>query len=295
MSNEAKRLVVSAAEPRISVQRQCELLGLARSTYYFKPQPASAENLLYMSLIDKQHIKRPFYGVPRMTAYLNRLGHAVNKKRIARLMRLMDIRAVQPRKHRSLSEDGQGHKIYPYLLRDMPVVRNNQVWSTDITYVPMQGGFLYLMAVIDWYSRFVRSWELSNSLERHFCLVGTRRALDNYPKPEIFNTDQGSQFTSQDFTGLIESNGVDMSMDGKGRAIDNVFVERLWRSVKYEDIYLKEYSDGADLYRGLDDYFKFYNFERPHESLGYQTPAEVYLNFSDMEGASPLHIGTPSP
>jgi len=284
MSNEAKRMAVSRAEPRLSIERQCELLGLARSTYYFEPRPASAENLLYMRLIDEQHLKRPFYGSPRMTAYLRRLGYTVNEKRIARLMKLMNIRAVQPRKHKALGADGQPHKVYPYLLRGTPIVRNNQVWSTDITYVPMYGGFLYLMAVIDWHSRFVLSWELSNSMERHFCLVGTSRALENYTKPEIFNTDQGSQFTSQDFTNLIESNGIAMSMDGKGRAIDNVFVERLWRSVKYEDIYLKEYSDGTDLYRGLNDYFKFYNFERPHESLGYQTPAEVYFNFSDMEG-----------
>ncbi|MEM1214919.1 MAG: IS3 family transposase [Bacteroidota bacterium] len=292
MSNEAKRLAISSSNAKLSIQRQCELLGLSRSTYYWEPQPASEENLRYMRLIDEQHLKRPFYGSPRMTAYLRTLGYVVNEKRIARLMRLMGIRAVQPRKHRALGQNGQQHKIYPYLLRNMPITRNNQVWSTDITYVPMPGGFLYLMAVIDWHSRYVLSWEVSNSMERHFCLEGTRRALEKYTQPEIFNTDQGSQFTSQDFTDLIESNGIAMSMDGKGRAIDNVFVERLWRSVKYEDIYLKEYSDGKSLYRGLKDYFTFYNFERPHQSLGYKTPAEIYFNFPDMEGASPLHIGT---
>ena len=248
-----------------------------------------------MRLIDEQYLDKPFYGSPRMTAYLRRLGYRVNKKRVERLMRLMGLRAVQPSRRSAPGPDGQDHKIYPYLLRDVEVTHVNQVWSTDITYVPMQGGFLYLMAVIDWYSRFVLSWELSNSIERHFCLEGTRRALAQYPKPSIFNTDQGSQFTSNDFTCLIESNGVAMSMDGKGRAIDNVFVERLWRSVKYEDVYLREYPDGTSLYRGLDRYFKFYNFERPHKSLGYSTPAEIYFNLSDMGGASPSHIGTPSP
>lgn len=282
MSIDDKRLAVSAEPAQLSIGRQCELLGLARSTYYYEPQRASEENLRYMRLIDEQYIKRPFYGSPRMTAYLRRLGYPVNEKRIARLMRMMGIRALQPSKHKALGVDGQAHKIYPYLLREMEIVRNNQVWSTDITYIPLQGGFLYLMAVIDWHSRFVLSWELSNSMDRHFCLEGTRKALERYTKPEIFNTDQGSQFTSHDFTSLIESNGIAMSMDGKGRAIDNVFVERLWRSVKYEDVYLREYRDGKSLYQGLRDYFEFYNFDRPHESLGYSTPAEIYLNFSDM-------------
>lgn len=282
MSSSQKRMAVLKNDTVLSVSRQCELLGLPRSSYYYEPQPASEENLLYMRLIDEKYLKHPFYGSPRMTVYLQKLGYQVNRKRIARLMRLMGIRALQPRKHRGIAPDGQQHQIYPYLLRDVEIVHNNQVWSTDITYIPMMGGFLYLMAVIDWYSRFVLSWELSNSMERYFCLEGTRKALEKYDKPLIFNTDQGSQFTSNDFTSLIESNGIAMSMDGRGRAIDNVFVERLWRSVKYEDVYLKSYHDGKDLYRGLKEYFEFYNFERPHESLGYSTPAEIYYNYSDV-------------
>lgn len=281
MSNSHKRAAVKRDDSLLGVGRQCELLGLARSSYYYESQAISSQNLLYMRLIDEEYLKHPFYGSPRMTAFLRRQGHQVNPKRIARLMRLMGIRAVQPRKHRGIGPDGQQHKIYPYLLRGLTVTHTNQVWSTDITYIPMAGGFLYLMAVIDWYSRYVLSWELSNSLERHFCLEGTRRAITKHESPLIFNTDQGSQFTSNDFTSLIESNGIAMSMDGKGRAIDNVFVERLWRSVKYEDVYLKSYRDGKDLYQGLKDYFEFYNFERPHESLAYSTPAEIYCNFSD--------------
>lgn len=282
MSNREKRLMISGDHARLSIARQCELLGLARSSYYYEPQRTSEQNLLYMRLMDEKYLKHPFYGSPRMTAYLRSLGHEVNKKRIARLMRLMGIRAVQPRKHGRGVADGQQHRIYPYLLRDVEIVHNNQVWSTDITYIPMEGGFLYLMAVIDWHSRFVLSWELSNSMERHFCLEGTRKALEKYDKPLIFNTDQGSQFTSSDFVSLIESNGVAVSMDGKGRAIDNVFVERLWRSVKYENVYLKSYADGTELYRGLKEYFEFYNFERLHQSLGYKTPAEIYYNNPDM-------------
>jgi putative transposase len=282
MSLEEKRKLIDTEHERLSFFRQCELLDLPRSSFYYTPQPMSEENLHYMLLIDKQYLKTPFYGAPRMTAFLRRQGYTVNKKRVGRLMRIMGIRGLQPRKHRYLAALGEAHRIYPYLLTDVSITQNNQVWSTDITYIPMPTGFLYLMAVIDWHSRFVLSWELSNSMERSFCLQGTSRALDQYGKPQIFNTDQGPQFTSTDFTDLIESNGISMSMDGKGRAIDNVFVERLWRSVKYEYVYLHEHMDGLKMYEGLKSYFEFYNFERPHESLGYQTPAEIYLDFSDM-------------
>ncbi len=277
MSLEEKRQLIDRGSEGLSVFRQCELLDLPRSSFYYAPQPVSAENLRYMLLIDKQYLKTPFYGVPRMTVFLRRMGYEVNKKRVGRLMRIMGIRGLQPRKHRYLAVSGESHSIYPYLLRDVTVTRNNQVWSTDITYIPMANGFLYLMAVMDWHSRYVLSWELSNSMERSFCLQGTNKALMDYKKPEIFNTDQGPQFTSSDFTGLIESNGIAMSMDGKGRAIDNVFIERLWRSVKYEYVYLHEHADGLEMYEGLKSYFEFYNFDRPHESLGYKTPAEIYL------------------
>ena len=234
-----------------------------------------------MRMIDEQYIRTPFYGVPRMTAYLRRQGHRVNHKRVARLMRIMGIQGLQVRKYGRSPVDGTEHRIYPYLLRDVPVDRPNQGWSTDITYVPMDQGFLYLTAVLDWYSRRVLSWELSNSMDRSFCLNCLEMALAEFGKPEIFNTDQGPQYTSRDFTGRLEKEGIEVSMDGRGRALDNVFIERLWKSVKYEYIYLHGHYDGLEMFHGLKEYFVFYNFERPHQSLGYQTPEEIYKNYSD--------------
>lgn len=250
------------------------MLGLSRSGYYYEPIGESAENLHYMRLIDEQYFKTPFYGYPRMTIFLRRQGYWVNEKRVARLMRKMELRAVYPRP--KTSNPGKGQKIFPYLLRGVAIERVNQVWSSDITFIPMLHGFLYLVAIMDWFSRFVLSWELSNSLERQFCLDALDRALAGFDKPEVFNTDQGSQFTSTDFTGEVIKNGIRMSMDGKGRVIDNIFLERLWWSVKYEEVYLKSYQDGQELWKSLKKYFEFYNYERPHESLGYMTPAEVY-------------------
>lgn len=257
----------------LSVRRRCERLDLARSGLYYEPRGELAENLGFMRLIDEAYTRWPFYGVRRMTAWLRREGHAVNPKRVRRLMRLMGLEAIYPK--RRTTRPGAGHKIYPYLLRDVAITHPNQVWSSDITYVPLRHGFMYLVAVLDWYSRYVLSWRISNSLETSFCLEALEAALE-LGRPEIFNSDQGAQFTSQAFTDRLEQEDIAISMDGRGRALDNVFIERLWRTVKYEDIYLKDYADVDDLYHGLDRYFDFYDHERPHQALHYKTPHEVY-------------------
>ena len=228
-----------------------------------------------MRLIDEQYTRTPFYGSPRMTQYLRHKGYDVNHKRIERLMRLMDLQAIYPRRNLSLSN--LTHKIYPYLLRGLIINFPNQVWCADITYVRMRYGFLYLIAIMDWFSRYVLAWELSNTLDVSFCIEALKRAL-KYRIPGIFNTDQGCQFTSKDFTSILENNQVRISMDGRGRAFDNIFIERLWRTVKYEEIYLKEYSTGIEAYNSLKKYFQFYNQERFHQSLNYQTPEKVYFN-----------------
>jgi putative transposase len=250
------------------------LLGLSRSTLYYKAAPESAENLALMRLIDEEYTRHPFYGSRRLAEWLNKEhGHQVNRKRVQRLMEVMGLEAIYPR--RNSSAPGQGHKVYPYLLRDVKVERVDQVWSTDITYIGLPGGFMYLAAVIDWFSRYVISWRLSNTLEGEFCLEMLEEALGQ-GKPEIFNTDQGAQFTANAWTGRLEREGVAVSMDGRGRCLDNIFVERLWRSVKYEDIYLRCYESVPLLREGLGAYFPFYNEERLHQSLGYRTPGEVY-------------------
>jgi len=256
------------------VVRQCGLLELSRSTFYYQPVGEDVYNLALMRLIDEQFTKRPFYGVPRMTESLRRTGYGVNPKRVRRLMRVMGLEAIYPKPR--LSANGPGHKVYPYLLKDVTVDRPDQAWATDITYVRLTHGFVYLMAVLDWYSRYVISWELSTTLDAGFCLEALRRAL-RMSKPEIFNTDQGPQFTSLDFTGLLENAGIKVSMDGRGRVYDNIFVERLWRSVKYEEVYLHDYQTVPAARAQLSDYFGFYNTERPHEALGYRTPHEVYF------------------
>ena len=260
--------------PDLSIARQCELLGLARSTYYSSPAQESEENLHLMRLLDEQYLRTPFYGSRRMAQWLSREGYEVNRKRVQRLMRIMGIEALYPR--RKTTVRGAGHKIYPYLLRDVAITRVDQVWSADITYVPLRQGFMYLVAVIDWHSRYVLSWRLSNSLDTSFCVEALEEALWQ-KQPEIFNTDQGAQFTSSTFTSCLESRGIAISMDGRGRALDNVFIERLWRTVKYEDIYLKDYAEVDELIEGLGSYFDFYRQERPHQALKYRTPAEVYL------------------
>jgi putative transposase len=265
--------LVDPGHPALSVRRQCELLGLSRSSLYYEPGGEAAEDLRLMRRIDEQYTACPFYGSRRMAAWLVEQGEEVNRKRVQRLMRRMGLEAIYPKPRLSLA--GKGHRIYPYLLRGVKVERRDQVWSTDITYVPMDSGFMYLAAVIDWYSRYVLTWRLSNTLDGAFCTEMLDEVLRG-GKPEVFNTDQGVQFTAAAFTGRLEAAGVSVSMDGRGRALDNVFVERLWRSVKYEDIYIRGYDTVPALHRGLAKYFAFYNEERLHQSLGYRTPAAVY-------------------
>ena len=255
------------------MRRQCELLGLPRSTLYSPAGKETEENLRWMRLIDELYLTAPFFGSRKMAKELERQGHTVNRKRVQRLMRLMGLEAIYPRKRTTIP--GAGHKIYPYLLRGVKIDHVNQVWSTDITYVPMRHGFMYLVAVMDWHSRYVLSWRLSNSLDGDFCLEALDEAL-SLGHPEVFNTDQGSQFTSSAFTGRLASAGIAISMDGRGRALDNVFVERLWRTVKYENIYLKEYATVDELMKGLTWYIEFYDHGRIHQSLDYKTPWEVY-------------------
>jgi putative transposase len=252
----------------LSVARQCELLGLPRSTRYYRPLGESAANLALLRRLDEQYLATPFYGSRKLALTLG-----VNRKRVQRLMRLLGIAAICPQ--RRTTWPGAGHKIYPYLLRNVEVVRPDQVWSTDITYIPLKQGFLYLAAVLDWYSRYVLSWRLSNTLDGSFCVEALDEALSR-ATPEIFNTDQGSQFTAAAFTGRLESRGVAISMDGRGRALDNVFIERLWRSVKYEEVYLHDYADGWEAQERLGAYFRFYSHQRIHQALGYRTPADVY-------------------
>lgn len=260
--------------PGLSLRRQCELIGLNRSSYYYQPATESPLNLTLMRLIDEQYLRTPFYGYLKMTEYLRqKKEYQVNPKRVYRLMQRMGLRAVYPRPR--TSQPGSDHKIYPYLLRNVEITHPDQVWSADITYVPMQRGFMYLVAVLDWYSRYVLSWEVSNTLDGSFCLVALERALQQ-GKPEIFNTDQGVQFTANAFTGRLEQAQIKVSMDGQGRVFDNIFNERLWRTVKYEDIYLNDYDTGLALVTGLAGYFDFYNHDRFHQSLGYRTPAQVY-------------------
>ena len=259
--------------PQLSIVRQCRLTELARSSWYYEPAGETAENLALMRQLDEQYLQTPFYGSRRMAIWLQSTGQRVNRKRVQRLMQVMGIEALYPKRRTTVR--GEGHKIYPYLLRDLAITRPYQVWSADITYVPLRRGFMYLVAVLDWFSRYVLSWRLSNSLETTFCLEALDEALA-LRRPEIFNTDQGVQFTSESFTSRLSSQGVAISMAGRGRALDNVFIERLWRSVKHEDIYLKDYGAADELYEGLEGYFRFYDHERPHQALAYQTPAVVY-------------------
>jgi putative transposase len=259
----------------ISLRRQCELLGVNRSGLYYQPLGESQENLRLMRLLDEQYTQAPFYGSRRMAAWLGTQGFEVNRKRVSRLLAVMGIEAVYPKP--KLSQPGEGHRIYPYLLREVEVERVNQVWSTDITYIRMAEGFVYLVAVMDWFSRYVLSWRLSLTMELDFCVDALKCALRR-GQPEVFNSDQGSQFTSEKFTGELEARQIAISMDGRGRCLDNIFVERLWRSLKYEEVYLKDYESVAEARNGIERYFRFYNQERLHQSLGYRPPAAVYLS-----------------
>ena len=259
--------------PELSVRRQCELLGVNRSGLYYQPVGENEENLMLMRLIDEQYTRRPFYGSRRMTVWLREQGYAINRKRITRLMEVMGLEAIYPKP--KLSQPGEGHKIYPYLLKGVEVTRVNQVWSTDITYIRMAEGFVYLVAVMDWFSRFVLSWALSVTMELGFCVEALNRAF-RWGRPEIFNSDQGSQFTTEKFTEEVKSHGAVVSMDGRGRCFDNIFIERLWRSLKYEEVYLRDYTLVPEAWTGIGNWFQFYNHERLHQSLGYRTPAAVY-------------------
>ena len=269
--------MIETFNPKISVLRQCELIGLPRASYYYHSVYnglENNENLRYMELIDRKYTERPFYGSRRMTHYLNTQDHQVNRKRVQRLMQIMGLEAIYPRPR--TSKPAPDHRVYPYLLRELSIDRVDQVWCADITYIPMAYGFMFLVAVMDWFSRFVLSWRLSNTLESDFCLAALEEAL-SLGCPDIFNTDQGTQFTCNDFTGRLTDAQIKISMDGRGRAMDNVFVERLWRSVKYEDIYIKAYPSVVELQKGLKQYFNFYNYERPHQSLGYRPPSTIYF------------------
>lgn len=272
--------MVEPDDPKLSVRRQCDLIGLPRSSYYREPVGESEENLLLMRLIDEEYTRRPFYGTRKMRSYLGRLGYRVNRKRTQRLMGLMGLASIAPRKR--TTAPGEDHKIYPYLLRNLDINRPGKVWCSDLTYVRLRGGFVYLTGVMDWYSRYVVSWEVSVTMDESFCVSALERALRCQSHPEIFNTDQGSQYTGQAFTGVLKDHDIRISMDGKGRAMDNIMVERLWRSVKYEDIYTKDYETVEQLIEGLRSYFWFYNNERPHQSLEDKTPGEVYFGNTDL-------------
>ena len=261
-------------ESNLPITRQCQLLNLNRSTVYYQAKPVSAEDLKLMRRIDEMHLKRPFYGSRRIRDWLEDEGHKVNRKRVQRLMRQMGIAALYPKA--CTSKPGKGHKIYPYLLRNRIIDSPNQVWAADLSYIPMAKGFVYLVAIMDWHSRRVLSWRVSNSMDSDFCVDALEEALNRYGSPEIFNTDQGSQFTSEAFTGVLKEANVDISMDGKGRWMDNVFVERLWRSVKYEEVYLKSYETVAEARAGIGTYLEFYNSERRHQGMNRQTPDQVY-------------------
>ena len=278
-SSDALRALIGHEYVSISVKRQCELLGLPRSTYYYQAGEESEENLQLMRLNDEQYLRRPFFGSRKMTLWLGQQGYEVNRKRVQRLMRLMGIEAIY-RKPRTTIRNVE-NKVYPYLLRNVEITHPDQVWSTDITYIPLRRGFMYLVAIMDWFSRHIVSWRLSNSLDTSFCLDALEESLSP-TKPEIFNSDQGVQFTSMAFTSVLESHDIAISMDGRGRALDNVFIERLWRTIKYEDIYLKDYEDVDELYEGLTSYLAFYDRERPHQALDYRTPNEVYQTTASL-------------
>ncbi len=267
-STEDKRGWINPEHADLSIRQQCELLGLPSSTYYYQPRPETPENLRLLRKLDELYLDYPFFGSRRMAVTLQ-----VNRKRMQRLMRILGLEALYPKP--PLSRPAVGHEIYPYLLRGVEILKPNHVWSTDITYIPMRGGFLYLVAVMDWFSRFVLSWELSNTMETGFCLAALDAAFA-WGKPEVFNSDQGSQFTSNDFTAALKKRQVQISMDGRGRCLDNVFIERLRRSLKYEMIYTGDFVNGGDLWSALDRYFEFYNYRRPHQALGYQSPIDLY-------------------
>jgi len=268
--------MIDPADRKLSISHQCRLLKLNRSTFYYKKQPIKPIDLKLMKLIDEQYLKMPSWGSRSMRNHLRRLGHKVNRKRVQRLMRIMGLEAIYPKP--KTSRPHPGHKVYPYLLRNLKIDRSNQVWAADITYIPMNRGFMYLVVVMDWYSRKVLSWRVSNTLEADFCTEALEDAIGRYGTPEIFNTDQGAQFTSQAFIKLLKSHDIEISMDGRGRVQDNIFIERLWWTLKYQYLYLWSFDNGLQLRQGLDKWFHFYNQERSHQALDNLTPDEVYYD-----------------
>src|SRR5947209_3245375 len=293
MSRAERLALIDRHEPALPVTRQCGLMTVSRSSVYRPTAPASDEDLAIMALIDRQYLARPYYGSRRMAAWLATQGHPVNRKRVQRLMRLIGLVAVYQRPN--TSKPAAAHKVYPYLLGGLSIERVNQVWCSDITYIPMAKGFLYLVAIMDWHSRAVLAWRLSNTLGADFCIEALEEALSRYGGPEIFNTDQGSQFTSDDFTGTLKDHGITISMDGKGRCMDNIFVERLWRSLKYEEVYLNAYTSVAEAKAGIGAWLNFYNEERQHQSLGYRTPRQIYDEALWICGRLALPTGCASP
>jgi putative transposase len=292
MSRSQRLAMMDREHPELSLVRQCSLLGVSRSSLYYQPVPDSAEDLELMALMDRQYLKTPFYGSRKMTAWLRSQGYQVNRKRVRRLMRVMGLQAIYRRPN--TSKPAPDHQVYPYLLKGLEINRVNQVWTADITYIPMARGFLYLVAIMDWHSRYVLAWRLSNTLEVDFCMEALAEALSK-GRPEVFNPDQGSQFTSEAFTGILLEQGIQISMDGKGRYTDNIFVERLWRSIKYEEVYLKAYGNGTEARAGIGAYLDFYNQERPHQALGYRTPGEVFEGqqrkcLQEQEGVLPSGV-----
>jgi putative transposase len=277
----ARRMMVERSHPNLSLRRQCDLLSLSRSGLYYEEVGLDVEDYELMRLVDEIYTRHSFYGYRRVTATLKRLGRRINGKRVLRIMRAMGLEAVYPKKRTSISS--QENRVYPYLLRDVAIMRPNHVWSTDITYIRMRKGFLYLTAIMDWYSRYVLSWRLSNTLDTGFCLEALEEALGKHHRPEIFNSDQGCQFTSDVFTSVLTKASIKISMDGKGRCFDNIFTERLWRSVKYEEVYMKDYQSGHDAEKQLKNYFQFYNEKRPHQAHNYKTPQEVYFQTQKLE------------
>jgi len=267
-------------ESKLSIVRQCKLLDISRSGLYYQPKPVSAEELDLMRLLDGAHMQHPYYGSRRLKGWLADHGHLVSRRKLVRLMRRMGIVPIYPKKN--TSKPNRQHKVYPYLLRGLTIDRSNQVWCTDITYIPMARGFLYLVAIMDWHSRKVLSWRLSNTMDVHFCLEAMDEAVTRFGAPEIFNSDQGAQFTAEAFTGALKGHGIRISMDGKGRCMDNIFIERLWRSLKYEEVYLKAYDSVAEASQGIGDWIRFYNMDRRHQGLEDQTPDSVYFGGLDM-------------
>jgi len=293
MSRAERRALVERENPALSIAQQCRLLAVSRSAVYRKPAEVSAEDLAIMALIDRHYLARPDYGSRRMAAWLATQGHRVNRKRVQRLMRVLELVAIYQRPN--TSKPAAAHKIYPYLLGGLAIERVNQVWCADVTYIPMAKGFLYLVVIMDWASRLVLAWRLSNTLGADFCVEALEEALARYGRPEIFNTDQGSQFTSEDFTGTLKEHGITISMDGKGRCLDNIFVERLWRSLKYEEVYLHAYATVAEAKAGIGAWLSFYNEERQHQSLGYRTPRQIYQGGLWICGRSASPTGCASP